>query len=66
VTILDLDSRYQVTNTFLSKASNSPFIGETVHGRVIGTIVGGVLRYDEREAVAAPAVPSRPKKKTRR
>ena len=61
VTIVDPDSRYQITNTFRSKASNSPFIGETVHGRVIATIVGGELRYDEREAVA-PA----PKKRSRK
>src|SRR5207245_2021548 len=29
VTLLDLDTRFQVTNTFHSKASNSPFIGST-------------------------------------
>ena len=53
VTLLDVEARYQITNTFRSKASNSPFIGETLHGRVIATIVGGVLRYDSRESIAA-------------
>ena len=63
VTLIDVNARHQVTNTFHSKASNSPFIGETVHGRVVATIVGGALRYDGR--VAAPAAPAR-KKKSRR
>lgn len=54
VTLVDVDARYQITNTFRSKASNSPFIGETVHGRVIATIVGGVMRYDTRETHPAP------------
>ncbi|HEX9164243.1 MAG TPA: dihydroorotase [Thermoanaerobaculia bacterium] len=66
VTIVDVDQRYQVTNTFRSKASNSPFIGETLHGRVVATIVGGTLRYDERESVAAAPAPAQKKKKSRR
>jgi dihydroorotase len=48
VTILDLKARYQVTNTFRSKASNSPFIGETVTGRPVATVVGGVVKHDIR------------------
>jgi len=52
VAILDLEARYQLTNTFHSKASNSPFIGETMHGRAVATVVGGELRHDIR--VAAP------------
>jgi dihydroorotase len=48
VTILDLDTRYAVTNTFASKASNSPFIGETLHGRAVMTIVGGAVKFDIR------------------
>ena len=63
VTLLNLDERFQVTNTFQSKASNSPFIGETLQGRVVATIVGGVLQYDLREPVPLPA--SRPRKKKR-
>ena len=61
VTILDLDTRYAVTNTFASKASNSPFIGETLHGRAVMTIVGGAVKFDIRPGTA-PA----PKKKTKR
>src|SRR5205809_3432403 len=56
VTLLDPETRFQVTNTFRSKASNSPFIGETLHGRVVATIVGGVMKYDLR----APLTPPRP------
>ena len=62
VTIADVNTRYQVTNTFRSRASNSPFIGETLHGRVVATVVGGVLRYDMRAGSAPPA----PKKKSRK
>src|SRR5437870_4010513 len=62
VTLLDPETRFQVTNSFRSKASNSPFIGETLHGRVVATIVGGVMKYDLR----APVIPPRPKPKRRR
>jgi dihydroorotase len=48
VTLLDLKARYQVTNTFRSKASNSPFIGETLTGRPMATVVGGVVKFDLR------------------
>jgi dihydroorotase len=59
VTLLDLDARYQVTKDFQSKAANSPFVGETLQGRAVATIVGGVLKHDIR--TAAPA--RRPGKK---
>ena len=48
VTLIDVDDRYQVTSAFRSKASNSPFVGETLHARVVATIVGGDVRYDAR------------------
>src|SRR5436309_7737798 len=48
VTLLDLKARYQVTNTFRSKASNSPFIGEALTGRPVATVVGGVVKFDLR------------------
>ena len=54
VTLLDTDTRFQVTNTFRSKAANSPFIGDTLHGRAVATIVGGVVKYDLRAPVALP------------
>ncbi len=59
VTLLDLDTRFQVTNTFHSKASNSPFIGSTFHGRVVATIVGGVMKYDLRAPAPLPRVKSK-------
>jgi dihydroorotase len=61
ITLLDLDSRFQVTNTFHSKASNSPFIGEALQGRVAATIVGGILQYDLR--APAPLPPGKPRKR---
>ncbi|HJW94816.1 MAG TPA: dihydroorotase [Thermoanaerobaculia bacterium] len=64
VTILDLDTRYAVTNTFASKAANSPFIGETLHGRAVMTIVAGAVKYDIRPA--GGQAPSPVKKKTKR
>jgi len=62
VTLLDLDARYQVTNTFASKASNSPFIGDALQGRPAATIVGGVVKYQ----LPRGAAPASPKKKKRR
>jgi dihydroorotase len=61
VTIIDPNARYQVTNTFASRSVNSPFVGETLHGRAVVTIVGGVVKYDIRPAPAAA-----PPKKSKR
>jgi dihydroorotase len=61
--LLTLDERFQVTNTFRSKASNSPFIGETLQGRVVATIVGGELQYDLRATAPLPAAKPRKRKK---
>jgi dihydroorotase len=47
VTLLDLDAEF-AASTFASKASNSPFAGETFRGRAVTTIVGGAIRYDGR------------------
>ena len=63
ITLLDLDSRFQVTNTFHSKASNSPFIGETLQGRVVATFVGGNVQYDLRAPAPLPAAKPRKRKK---
>jgi dihydroorotase len=55
VTLLDLDAQFEVTrDTFLSKAANSPFAGETLQGRAVTTIVGGVLKHDIREPKKQP------------
>ncbi|MBV8519222.1 MAG: dihydroorotase [Acidobacteria bacterium] len=61
VTLLDLDAQQHVTKQFASKAANSPFIGRTLQGRVVTTIVGGVVKYDIREPKKA-AAPQRKRK----
>jgi dihydroorotase len=63
VTLIDVETPFQVTNTFRSKASNSPFVGETLHGRVAATAVGGVVKYDLRAAAALPETKSRKRKR---
>jgi dihydroorotase len=56
VTLLDPSGRREVTRHFHSKAANSPFVGRTLEGRVVATIVGGVVRHDDRTAAGtAPA-----------
>ncbi len=65
VTLLDLEERYQVTATFHSKASNSPFIGETLRGRVVATVVGGNVRHDLHAKEPFPEPASRARKKKR-
>jgi dihydroorotase len=45
VTLIDLDARYEVGRPFQSKASNSPFIGESLQGRIAATIVGGAVKH---------------------
>ncbi len=47
LTLLDLDAPFAATR-FESKASNSPFAGQTFVGRAVMTIVGGAIRYDIR------------------
>jgi dihydroorotase len=63
VTMFDPKAAVQF-DTFRSKASNSPFAGTALHGRIAATIVGGEVRWLE-ETPASPAAPSRsrPKKK---
>jgi dihydroorotase len=62
VTIIDPNAKVSVEARFASKASNSPFVGETLQGRVVATIVGGVVKFDARGGKPAAA----PKKKTKR
>ncbi|HET7434687.1 MAG TPA: dihydroorotase [Thermoanaerobaculia bacterium] len=61
VTLLDLDATYDVKTPFISKASNSPFLGQSFRGRPVATIVGGVVKYDGRPQ-AAPEPVKRKKK----
>lgn len=44
VTIFDPRAVYE-PRAFVSKASNSPFLGERLQGRVVATIVGGEVRF---------------------
>ncbi|HEX9986631.1 MAG TPA: dihydroorotase [Thermoanaerobaculia bacterium] len=62
VTLVDLEARVEISKEFVSKAANSPFIGQMLQGRVVATIVGGSVRYDVRPKAAA-AVASKPAKR---
>jgi dihydroorotase len=47
LTLVDLSERWTVdAGTMISRSSNSPYLGETLTGRVVGTIVGGELIHD--------------------
>jgi dihydroorotase len=48
VALFDLQAPFEVKAPFQSKASNSPFIGQTLRGRAVTTIVGGVVKYSRR------------------
>ena len=51
-TVVDLDSVYTVDpSKFFSKAKHSPFVGWRMHGKVIATIVRGVMVYREDEVL---------------
>jgi len=45
--LVDLSERWTVdAASMISRSSNSPYLGKTLTGRVVGTIVGGVLVHD--------------------
>ena len=45
--LVDLSERWTVdAGSMISRSTNSPYLGETLTGRVVGTIVGGELVYD--------------------
>ena len=47
LTLVDLSERWTVdAGTMISRSANSPYLGETLTGRVVGTIVGGELIHD--------------------
>ncbi len=45
--LVDLSERWTVdSGAMISRSSNSPYLGKTLTGRVVGTIVGGELIHD--------------------
>ena len=47
LTLVDLSEGWTVdSGTMISRSSNSPYLGKTLTGRVVGTIVGGELVHD--------------------
>jgi dihydroorotase len=56
VTLVDPEARYEVAAKFTSMSANSPFVGMSLQGRPVATIVGGSVRYDLRDAAAAGEV----------
>lgn len=62
VTLIDLDAQFPFTrDAVYSKAANSPFLGNVLRGRVMATIVGGVVKHD----VRVPAAKADTKKRKR-
>lgn len=46
LTLIDLDVAYDIkAEDFLSKSSNTPFLGERVYGKTLFTMVDGEIRY---------------------
>jgi dihydroorotase-like cyclic amidohydrolase len=52
VTLFDLERSWTVTReSIYSKSKNSPFVGKKLAGRVVKTLVGGVVRYDVEKGI---------------
>lgn len=48
LTLINLDEVYEIkAQDFLSKSSNTPFLGEKVYGKTLFTMVDGEIRYEE-------------------
>lgn len=48
ITVVDLDEEYEIkAEDFISKGTNSPFIGEKVFGQVLATFVDGQMVYSK-------------------
>ena len=66
VTVFDPEGSWEVKN-FASRASNSPFAGRTLRGRIIATFVGGQPRYIDEEGIASARIGDRaPRKRSSR
>jgi dihydroorotase len=47
LTLVDLSEEWTVrADSLVSRSSNSPYLGQKLRGRVVGTVVGGELVYD--------------------
>ncbi len=47
LTLVDLSEAWTVrADSLISRSSNSPYLGQRLKGRVVGTVVGGELVYD--------------------
>jgi dihydroorotase len=53
VTLVDLQAKFEVKE-FASKSANSPFIGRTLQGKAVATIVGGETVMKDGRLVAKP------------
>ncbi|UEX89384.1 dihydroorotase [Staphylococcus ratti] len=48
LTLIDLETAYEIKEEdFLSKSSNTPFLGERVYGKTLFTMVDGEICYEE-------------------
>lgn len=48
LTLINLEDAYEIkAQDFLSKSSNTPFLGEKVYGKTLFTMVDGEIRYEE-------------------
>jgi dihydroorotase len=63
VTILDPSAKTTIATPFASMAQNSPFVGQTLQGRVVATIVGGVVKFDGRGSGAKASSPAARKRR---
>lgn len=58
VTVFDPRAIYE-PRRFVSKAANSPFLGERLQGRVLATVVGGSVRFQTRAEERSDERPTR-------
>ncbi len=53
IALVDLSEEWTVSrDTMLSKSSNSPYLGKTMAGCIVGTIVGGEIVHDVHDLVS--------------
>jgi len=45
ISVFDLDTEVEINNQFVSKSSNSPFIGQFVYGDCVMTLVDGEIKW---------------------